>query len=273
MFPQSSQTTLLLTLFLMASSYTSCCSTHYGQCGCCSPQEWGVSKFVFNTDGSQVGRHYPIVDDGLTFSFDVYPSPQTFYDWSNFSYPTEGFPDLNCTDFIRAAGRVTRRKLIWLEINPYPWALLECGVYKDLILPALSNHVLGDAMEYTGVVGGILLDEITYIYKWIEEGMGWSIGQVEEMIWVVDNCVDVVMEELLNNMARITDVDVEMTKLKGCWVGLYLVLFRPALGTLWKLWWKLCQVVGCRSDTFLISSTVHSQADSQCIGIEWLLPC
>ena len=48
------------------------------------------------------------------------------------AWPEEGFEDLYCNDFIRAAGWVSRRKLDRIETGPYQHALLRHGVSKHV---------------------------------------------------------------------------------------------------------------------------------------------
>jgi len=94
-----------------------------------------------------------------------YPEAQDFYDRSSKAWPEEGFEDLYWDDFIMAAGRVARRKLDRLETGPYQRALLRWGVTKKVDVEDERVPVLQQAMEYTGAVGAMVMDELAYVHE------------------------------------------------------------------------------------------------------------
>jgi len=100
------------------------------------------------------------------------------------AWPEEGFEDLFRDDFIMAAGWVSRRKLNRITTGPYQRALLRRGVSKRV-------PVLQQAMEYAGLVGTMLLDEVAYVNGQTESGMGRAMNGIEwEVEWVDEAVVE-----------------------------------------------------------------------------------
>jgi len=119
----------------------------------------------------------------------LYPEAQDFYDRSSKAWPEEGFEDLYQDDFIMAAGRVARRKLDRMETGPYQRALLHRGITKNVDVEDERIPVLQQAMEYTGAVGTMVMDELAYVHERTETGLGmamngieWEVTRVEETV-------------------------------------------------------------------------------------------
>jgi len=121
-------------------------------------------------------------------------------------WPEEGFKDLYRDDFIRAGGRVARRKLSWLETGPYQRALLHRGVTTKVDVEDERNPVLQQAMEYTGAVGAMVMDELAYIHEWTETGLGMAMNGIEREATRVEETVDehlTLIEEIQGDMGNL----------------------------------------------------------------------
>jgi len=88
-----------------------------------------------------------------------------------------------------AAGRVARRKLDWLETGPYQRALLRRGVTTKVDTEDERIPVLQQAMEYTGAVGTMVMDELAYVHEWGETGMGVAMNGIEREVTRVEDRV------------------------------------------------------------------------------------
>jgi len=75
-----------------------------------------------------------------------------------------------------ASGRVTRRKLDRLETGPYQRALLRRGVTTKVDIEDKRRLILQQAMEYTGAVGTMVMDELAYVHERTETGMGMAMN-------------------------------------------------------------------------------------------------
>jgi len=64
-----------------------------------------------------------------------------------------------------AAGRVARRKLDRLETGPYQRALLHRGVTTKVDTEDERIPVLQQAMEYSGAIGTMVMDELAYVHE------------------------------------------------------------------------------------------------------------
>ena len=75
--------------------------------------------------------------------------------------------------------------------DPYQRALLRRGVSKRVDVEDERNPVLHQLMEYAGAVGTMLLDEIAYVNRCTESGMGMAMNGIE---WEVDQVDEAVIE-------------------------------------------------------------------------------
>jgi len=89
-----------------------------------------------------------------------------------------------------AAGRITRRKLDWMETGPYQRALLCRGITTKVDAEDERIPVLQQAMEYTGAVGTMVMDELAYIHERTETGLGMAMNRIEREATRVEGMVD-----------------------------------------------------------------------------------
>ncbi|KAF9780598.1 hypothetical protein BJ322DRAFT_1023836 [Thelephora terrestris] len=82
--------------------------------------------------------------------------------------PQEGFTDLGFRDFIQASRRVSRRKLVRIETNPYATELLNRGVEFVTETNETFNSVLEASVIHTGNVGSMLMDEIAHVNERVD---------------------------------------------------------------------------------------------------------
>ena len=118
-----------------------------------------------------------------------YLEAQDFYDRSSKVWPEEGFEDLFRDNFIMASGRVARRKLDRLETGPYQRALLCRGVTTKIDTEDESRPVLQQAMEYAGAVGTMVMDELAFVHKRSETGLGMAMTGIEREVMRVEDRV------------------------------------------------------------------------------------
>jgi len=121
-------------------------------------------------------------------------------------WPEEGFEDLFRDDFIMAAGRVSRRKLNRLETGPYQRALLRRGVTKKVDVEDERIPVLQQAMEYTGAVGTMVMDELAYVHERTEAGMGTAMNGIEREVTRVEDRVsehETLIEEVQGDVTNL----------------------------------------------------------------------
>jgi len=121
-------------------------------------------------------------------------------------WPEEGFEDLYRDDFIMAAGRVSRRKLNRLETGPYQRALLRRGVTKKVDTEDERVPVLQQAMEYSGAVGTMIMDELAYVHERTEAGMGTAMNGIEREVTRVEDRVsehETLIEEVQGDVTNL----------------------------------------------------------------------
>ena len=99
--------------------------------------------------------------------------------------PIEGFGDLHHRDFVSIAGHVSRRKLDWLVLGPYQWAVLRRGVnrcseYDEVVDP---DVLMG--MEYAGLVRTMVIDEVVEV----NERTSGAIDILQEKIQTLEGKV------------------------------------------------------------------------------------
>ena len=90
-------------------------------------------------------------------SEDVYPTVHEFKARSDQSDPDKTFEDLHRSDFVLVAGRVARRKMRQLDLDPYPTSLLRRGLDKLGDDEHAGVEYLS-GIEYTAAVGVTIMD-------------------------------------------------------------------------------------------------------------------
>jgi hypothetical protein len=80
----------------------------------------------------------------------------------------DSFEDVHTDDFITAVGRVGRRQLRRLDLDPYPTGLLKRGLSKKVVEKGVSSKVL-QGMEYTRAVGVMLSHDMANVNKRVDE--------------------------------------------------------------------------------------------------------
>jgi len=88
-----------------------------------------------------------------------------------------------------AAGRVARRKLNRMETGPYQRALLNRGVTTKVDVEDERVPVLQQAMEYTGAVGTMVMDELAFVHERTETGLGQAMTGIEREVTRVEDRV------------------------------------------------------------------------------------
>jgi len=105
-----------------------------------------------------------------------------------------------------ASGRVARRKLDQLETGPYQHALLRRGVTTKVDTEDERRPVLQQAMEYAGVVGTMVMDELAYIHERGETGMGMAMNGIEREVTRVEDQVsehETLIEEVQGDVTNL----------------------------------------------------------------------
>jgi len=88
-----------------------------------------------------------------------------------------------------AAGCVGRRKLNRMETGPYQQALLNRGVTTKVDTEDEKVPVLQQAMEYTGAVGTMVMDELAFVHERTEMGLGMAMTRIEREVTRVEDRV------------------------------------------------------------------------------------
>jgi len=121
-------------------------------------------------------------------------------------WPEEGFEDLFRDDFIMAAGRVGRRKLNRMETGPYQRALLNRGITTKVDAEDKKVPVLQQAMEYTGAVGTMVMDELAFVHEQTETGLGMAMTGIEREVTRVEDRVsehETLIEEVQGDVTNL----------------------------------------------------------------------
>ena len=122
----------------------------------------------------------------------MYPSAHEFRARSDHSDPDEAFEDLHRSDLILAAGRVARRKIRQLELNPYPSGLLRRGLDKfgDEERGG-QEFLLG--LEYSVAVGVTVMDVVADVNeqalqndRCLETQVDAANGRVDDVMMEID---------------------------------------------------------------------------------------
>jgi len=78
-----------------------------------------------------------------------------------------------------------------METGPYQRALLHRGITTKVDVEDERNPVLQQAMEYTGAVGTMVMDELAYVHERTETGLGMAMNGIE---WEATRVEETVVE-------------------------------------------------------------------------------
>jgi len=105
-----------------------------------------------------------------------------------------------------AAGCVGRRKLSRMETGPYQRALLNRGITTKVDAEDEKVPVLQQAMEYTGAVGAMVMDELAYVHERTETGLGMVMTGIEREVTRVEDRVsehETLIEEVQGDVSNL----------------------------------------------------------------------
>jgi len=105
-----------------------------------------------------------------------------------------------------ASGRVARRKLDRMETGLYQRALLRRSITKKVDMEDKRIPVLKQAMEYTGAVGTMVMDELAYIHERTEMGLGMAMNSIEREVMRVEDRVlehETLIEEVQGDVGNL----------------------------------------------------------------------
>jgi len=105
-----------------------------------------------------------------------------------------------------AVGRVGRRKLNRMETGPYQRALLNRGITTKVDAEDEKVPVLQQAMEYTGAVGAMVMDELAYVHERTETGLGQAMTGIEREVTRVEDRVsehETLIEEVQGDVTNL----------------------------------------------------------------------
>jgi len=105
-----------------------------------------------------------------------------------------------------AAGRVGRRKLNRMETGPYQRALLNRGITTKVDVEDEKVPVLQQAMEYTGAVGTMVMDELAFVHERTETGLGQAMTGIEREVTRVEDRVsehETLIEEVQGDVSNL----------------------------------------------------------------------
>jgi len=105
-----------------------------------------------------------------------------------------------------AAGWVGRRKLNRMETGPYQRALLNRGITTKVNAEDEKVPVLQQAMEYTGAVGAMVMDELAYVHERTETGLGMVMTGIEREVTRVEDRVsehETLIEEVQGDVTNL----------------------------------------------------------------------
>ena len=105
-----------------------------------------------------------------------------------------------------AAGRVGRQKLNRMETGPYQRALLNRGITTKVDAEDEKVPVLQQAMEYTGAVGTMVMDELAYVHERTETGLGMAMTGIEREVTRVEDRVsehETLIEEVQGDVTNL----------------------------------------------------------------------
>jgi hypothetical protein len=174
-----------------------------------STQARESTPFLFNTAGHTVSLLFIVpcvlfvdVFQSARNEDKPYLSANEIFERSRFYNGVDTFKDVHNDDFVVAVGRVGRRQLRWLDLDPYPAGLLKCGLGQRVQEKGVSSEVL-QGMEYTGAVRVMLATDMANINKRVDE--------VKEEVETMGKEVD----ELLAMRQEVMELGAELTEARG----------------------------------------------------------
>jgi len=105
-----------------------------------------------------------------------------------------------------AAGRVGRCKLNRMETGPYQRALLNRGITTKVDVEDERIPVLKQAMEYTGAVGTMVMDELAFVHERTETGLGMVMTGIKREVTRVEDRVsehETLIEEVQGDVGNL----------------------------------------------------------------------
>jgi hypothetical protein len=130
----------------------------------------------------------------------------------------DSFEDVHTDDFITAVGRVGRRALRRLDLDPYPTGLLKRGLGRRVVEKGVSSEVL-QGMEYTGAVGVMLCHDMANVNKRVDE-----LTEVVERVGYETDELSEMRREVMELGAELTEARGEAEECRGA-----MMLMRNAL--------------------------------------------
>jgi hypothetical protein len=115
-------------------------------------------------------------------------------------------------------GRVGRRQLRRLDLDPYPTGLLKRGLSKKVVEKGVSSEVL-QGMEYTGAVGAMLSHDMANVNKRVDE-----LTEVVERVGHETDELSGMRQEVMELGAELTEARGEAEECRGA-----MMLMRNAL--------------------------------------------
>jgi len=76
-----------------------------------------------------------------------------------------------------------------METGLYQRALLRRGVTTRVDVEDEKNPVLQQAMEYSGAIGTMVMDELAYVHEHTETGLGMAMNGIEREVTRVEEMV------------------------------------------------------------------------------------
>jgi len=93
-----------------------------------------------------------------------------------------------------------------METGPYQRALLHCGVTTKVDAEDERVPVLQQAMEYSGAVGSMVMDELAYVHERTETGLGMAMNGIEREVTRVEDRVsehETLIEEVQGDVGNL----------------------------------------------------------------------
>jgi len=93
-----------------------------------------------------------------------------------------------------------------METGPYQRALLSRGVTTKVDIEDERVPVLQQAMEYSGAIGAMVMDELAYIHERTETGLGMAMNGIEREVTRVEDRVsehETLIEEVQGDVGNL----------------------------------------------------------------------
>jgi len=93
-----------------------------------------------------------------------------------------------------------------METGPYQRALLSRGVTTKVDAEDERVPVLQQAMEYSGAIGAMVMDELAYVHERTETGLGMAMNGIEREVTRVEDRVsehETLIEEVQGDVGNL----------------------------------------------------------------------